>query len=682
MFSRLRFHTKLNLGIIAIVVGMAVTLLPLVGSMTARALIKENKQRGVALAESLAVRAVDPMLSQDYLRLRNMADEASGVGDVVYAFIENQHGRVLTHSFHKGFPSELTGANRVGRDGKVHIQLLDTGTEHIYDFAAPVMVAGQRMGTVRIGLSKKRINMTINQLTTTLAGMFGGALFLVTALGTVFARTVTRRLATLRKHAEEMVKGNLDSTTASPPEAHCWEMMNCEMADCPAYHDKRRRCWYIAGTQCEYHGQKGKSDNLDSCRNCQVFQQNVGDEIQDLAETFDLMALTLKNHIQELREAESNLTHQQRLMRTVMDVNPDRVSMVDTRMIYQAANRAFAQFVGMDASRIPGKTDFHLFPEDEAESRNLEAREVLRTSKRVDRQERMENEDGSEQWFHVVQIPVYDDKGNTTGLLRTDRDITDIKAYEEQLIQAQKMESIGKLAGGVAHEINTPLGIILGYAQLLQDDVDKGSQLHQDLATIEKQTKVCRKIVADLLGFSRQTESAKREMCFNNSVMEAASLVKHAFSLDRVAILTDLDDRFPIIYGDPEKLKQVWINLLNNAKDAFTDDGGTILIRTRLDTPKGIVTLQVADTGSGIPAANLKKIFDPFFSTKSVGKGTGLGLSVSFGIIEDHMGNIEAESPLPDGFPFPETPDAPLPGPGTVFTVNLPLDHCPADQPA
>ncbi len=682
IFSRLRFRTKLNLGITAIVVGMAVILLPFVGNMTASALIKENKQRGSALAESLAVRAVDPLLSQDYLRLRNMVDETGDVGDVVYAFIQNRHGRVLTHTFHKGFPSDLIEANHVKKDNRVRIQLLDTGTDRIYDFAAPVIVADERIGTVRIGLSKARINMTINQLTTTLAGLFGGVLFLVTALGTVFARTVTKRLGTLREHAEEMVKGNLDSTSASPPAVHCWEAMNCEMTDCPAYKDTRRRCWYLAGTQCEYHGRKNRDDDTDSCHNCQVFQQNVGDEIQDLAETFDLMALTLKNHIQELREAESNLTHQQSLMGTVLDVNPDRVSMVDTRMIYQAANRAFAMSVGVPAAKIPGATDFKLFPEDEAESRNLEAREVLRTGRRVDRQERMENEDGEEQWFHVVQIPVRDDKGLITGLLRTDRDITDIKVYEEQLIQAQKMESVGKLAGGVAHEINTPLGIILGYAQLLQDDVEQNSQIHKDLATIEKQTKVCRKIVADLLGFSRQTESAKREMCFNNSVMEAASLVKHAFSLDKVTILSDLDDRFPIIYGDPEKLKQVWINLLNNAKDAFAEEGGTIMLRTRLDTPKGIVSLQVADTGSGIPSANLKKIFDPFFSTKSVGKGTGLGLSVSFGIIEDHMGTIEASSPVPDVFSFPQLPDMPPPGPGTVFTVRLPLDHCPVDQPA
>ncbi len=131
---------------------------------------------------------------------------------------------------------------------------------------------------------------------------------------------------------------------------------------------------------------------------------------------------------------------------------------------------------------------------------------------------------------------------------------------------------------------------------------------------IEKQAKICRKIVADLLGFSRQNASEKREMCFNNSIMECITLVKHSFSLDRVEIQTRLDDRFPTIYGDPEKLKQVWVNLLTNAKDAMSADGGVIYVTTELDSPRGIVTLYIADTGYGIAPGAQTKIFDPFFT--------------------------------------------------------------------
>ena len=671
LFSRLKFETKLNLGIIAIVLGMAVFLLPVVARMTTSALVTESKLRGTAMAESLAARAVNPLLARDYLALRNMVGEA---GDVVYAFVQDADDRVVIHSFLKGFPVDLVAANSVPSTERVRVQLLDAGQIFIYDFAAPIMVSGERIGTVRVGLSKSRLSATTQQFVSALATMFGGVLLAAMALGSVFARTVTRRLARLRTHAEDLVTGSLDKLSTLPGEHFCWEIMHCNEKSCPAHQDRVRRCWLVPDTKCAGHACKIGSKPA-SCRDCPVFLQGVGDEIQDLAETLDFMAFTLRDHIRGLRSAEQTLTRQQRLLSTVLDMNPDLISMVDTRMIYQTCNRAFAESVGKTVEEVQGLNDFHLFPEEEAERRNLEGREVLVTGERVDRQERIDGPSGKK-WFHVVQIPVHDESGRVSGLLRMDRDITDIKEYEEQLIQSQKMESVGKLAGGVAHEINTPLGIILGYAQLLKEDAPPDSQLAADLAIIEKQTKVCRKIVADLLGFSRQGHSDKREMCFNNSVMESVSLVRHSFELDRVEIVTRLDDSFPIIYADPEKLKQVWINLLANAKDAMPEGGGVIVVSTRLNTPQGIVTLKVADSGTGIDEVSRKKIFDPFFTTKSVGKGTGLGLSVSFGIVKDHMGEIRVDSPLPPDFDLPPLPPGAARGPGTIFTVDIPLDHC------
>lgn len=674
LFPRLKFRTKLILGMSAILIVMAALLLPLVGTMSAKSLVDESKKRGSSLAESLASRAVDSMLARDYLRLKNMVDEQNSVEDVVYAFVQDRDGHVMAHTFHKGFPVDLISANGVGDERIVHIQLLSDGVDRIYDFASPVVVTGERLGTVRIGLSKLRINIAVQRQLTLMAGLFAGVLFIATIIGTLFARRVTARLAQLRIHAEEMLMGNLDIQSGPTRDVHCWERQNCTLTQCPAYGDRRRRCWYIAGTLCpDCNNEENFQCRLQSCKRCAIFKANAGDEIQDLAETFDVMSLSLKSHIDELSDAERNLRDQQRLTRTILDVTPDRVSLIDNRLRYQGANLSFARSVGLDIAAIEGKTDFDLFDEGVAEERHLAARDILASGNRLDTQIMVPDESGN-RWFHVVCIPVLDEDGRVDGMLRTDRDITDIKGYEVQLLQAQKMESLGMLAGGVAHEINTPLGIILGYAQLLQEDVESGSQIHDDLAVIEKQTQVCKKIVADLLGFSRQNQSTKREMCFNNSVMEAITLVRHTFSLNRVSIVTELDDRFPVIYGDPEKLKQVWINLLNNSHDAMPD-GGVILVRTRLDTPLGIVTLSTADSGIGIPEDALKNIFDPFYSTKPVGAGTGLGLSVSFGIIEDHDGHIRAESPVPDDFHFPSVSENLPQGPGTMFEITLPLDH-------
>ncbi|MGE4551851.1 MAG: ATP-binding protein [Desulfovibrionaceae bacterium] len=679
LLPRFKFSTKLILGMVSVVLGFVLILAPLVGRMASRALVQEAKKRGSALAESLAARAVEPMLARDLLRLKNQVDAMKGVGqEMAYAFVMDDAGRVLAHSYPRGFPIDLLEVNHAGSGREAAIQLLDTGHGRVYDFAAPILIGGKSIGTVRVGLSRAVVQAEVNRLIVAISVFAGGALILAVAVSAVFAERVTRRLALLRQQAEEMVKGNLDIQTGPVLNRHCWELMDCNLTRCPAYGDARRRCWYLTGTLCPDCAPLDYPAKLNSCQHCPVYRANVGDEIQDLAETFDVMALTLKDHIQELKDAERAMSNQQRLMRTILDVTPDLVSLVDTRIIYQAANKAFANYVNATPEAVVGSTDFDLFDETAAETRNLESRDILQTGQRLDKELRIET-GGRERWFHVLCVPVTDQEGRITGLLRTERDITDLKVYQEQLIQAQKMESLGKLAGGVAHEINTPLGVILGYAQLMQEDVPADSQMHDDLDIVVKQAQVCRKIVADLLGFSRQAESVKREMCFNNSVMEAISLVKHTFTMDRVEIQTELDDRFPIIFGDPEKLKQVWINLLNNARDAMPG-GGVILVRTRLDTPVQKVHLWIIDTGTGIDPEHLGKIFDPFFSTKPVGKGTGLGLSVSFGIVEDHDGEIHVESPVPPGL-RPTPPDGVEPGPGAAFIVDLPLDHAAPPPP-
>lgn len=663
--SRLSFRTKINCGIVLIVACISIPLAYLTWRAAAGTLQAETRKRGLVLSENLAMRVSDAMLSMDLLRLKNMVDELKKVDDIVYAFILDRDGNVLVHTFRGGFPVELRTVN-APKDGAPHIQLLDTGREFVDDFAAPVVIVGTPFGTARIGLSRTKAEAAADSLALMIVFYSGAAMVAALAFSTLFARRVTERINRLRAHAEEVVKGNLDQRTGPRAQAACSTVLSCDKRLCPAYGDRDRRCWLTAspGQRCE---------GPECCQGCPVFETQKGDEIQDLAETFDVMAVSLKTHLDELRQAKQELSRQERQLRTILDATPDLVCLLDENLSYLAVNRAFAAWVGADPRDIVGATDRDVFPDDEGRAMHDENRLVLATSRPSDR-EVAARRAGAAVWLHVVRVPIVDSKGKAIGILRTARDVTQLKQFQEQLIQSQKMESLGKLAGGVAHEINTPLGVILGYAQLLQEDVPAESQLRADLQTIEKQAKVCRKIVADLLGFSRQAESAKIEMCFNNSLMEAVSLVRHAFSLERTAIATDLDERMPIIYGDPEKLKQVWINLLSNARDALAPGGGALLVRSRLFAAKQKVTAWFADTGPGIDPDTQSRIFDPFFTTKPVGQGTGLGLSVSFGIINDHGGAITVQSPVPTGF-FDDMPLGDNPGPGTVFVVDLPLDH-------
>lgn len=240
---------------------------------------------------------------------------------------------------------------------------------------------------------------------------------------------------------------------------------------------------------------------------------------------------------------------------------------------------------------------------------------------------------------------IYDDTGNFIGCEGIGKDMTRLRTMTEQLINQEKMASVGQMAAGVAHEINTPLGIILGYTQLMMDDFEVDTEAHTSLKVMERQTKACRRIVADLLKFSRQADSSKASINLNNIISEVLAVTEHTLNINQVGITRHFGENLPQIVGDPEKLHQVFINLFNNAQYAM-ESGGQITVTTLVVDDEILTTVQ--DTGNGIPDEIKNKIFDPFFTTKDVGKGTGLGLSVTYGIINDHGGRITVESPVMD----------------------------------
>jgi two-component system NtrC family sensor kinase len=237
------------------------------------------------------------------------------------------------------------------------------------------------------------------------------------------------------------------------------------------------------------------------------------------------------------------------------------------------------------------------------------------------------------------------------------KDISQRKAMERQLLQADKLASVGQLASGIAHEINNPLGMILGYTQLLIRTEPEGTQRCDDLRTIEKHARTCKTIVGDLLSFSRSTQTRKELSRLHSVIDEVVNVLQHHFAQDQVVIDKGYDENVPLLVLDKEKIKQVLMNLLMNAKHAI-GKGGTIRLTTHYAPKAQQVLLEIVDSGCGIEPHHLSRIFDPFFTTKATGEGTGLGLSVSYGIVRDHDGDIMVTSE---------------PGKGSTFTVILPV---------
>ncbi len=234
----------------------------------------------------------------------------------------------------------------------------------------------------------------------------------------------------------------------------------------------------------------------------------------------------------------------------------------------------------------------------------------------------------------------------------------ELEATQHQLVQAEKIASLGRMAAGVAHEINNPLAGILIYAELLARELEQDAPIRENVEIIIKQTMRCQQIVNRLLDFSRQSLGQKRLFDVNEVLRACVDLVSHQVFFHNIKIEQDLDPGVPQIIGDPGQLQQVFTNLLLNGADAMSGSG-VITITSRPAWSGNGVVLQFTDTGCGIPTEVKDKIFEPFFTTKPPGKGTGLGLSIVYGVIQRHGGSIKAYSP---------------PGGGTIFTVILPLE--------
>ncbi len=234
-------------------------------------------------------------------------------------------------------------------------------------------------------------------------------------------------------------------------------------------------------------------------------------------------------------------------------------------------------------------------------------------------------------------------------------DITDRSELESRLVQADKLSSIGLLAAGVAHEVNTPLAVISTYAQMLAKQVSGDEQKSKLLEKIAKQTFRASEIVNSLLNFSRTSSTEFVDVEINRIIRETVSLIEHQLQKASVRVEFSLDDSLPKLKGNAGKLQQVLLNLFLNARDAMPE-GGILAVRTWASGTS--VFTEIADSGMGIAPEHLARIYDPFFTTKAPKKGTGLGLSVTYGIVREHGGTMEVQSQV---------------GSGTRFTIELPL---------
>jgi signal transduction histidine kinase len=264
-------------------------------------------------------------------------------------------------------------------------------------------------------------------------------------------------------------------------------------------------------------------------------------------------------------------------------------------------------------------------------------------------------DDGELQYIGYGTSPILDVGGRTTGVIVIFRDTTEKRKFEEQMVQSEKLAAIGELAGGVAHEINNPLGIILGFTQLLLKAGSPDPAVVQKLKHIENQTLRCKAIVTNLLKFARKPRVEHTMVNLGQVMQETLDLLRRQLELDEIAIDARIDPGPVSIQASEGELQQAFFNLIINAGDAM-DRGGRLSVRVWAE--RDIVCARIADTGSGIPPEVIEKIWNPFFTTKAPGKGTGLGLSITRTLVQKSRGTIDLHSVV---------------GEGTTFTMTFPL---------
>jgi len=230
-----------------------------------------------------------------------------------------------------------------------------------------------------------------------------------------------------------------------------------------------------------------------------------------------------------------------------------------------------------------------------------------------------------------------------------------LQEAQAKLVQSEKMAAFGQLGAGIAHEVKNPLAGILASAQISRMEVDPDTQVYKDLGLIEKETKRCKTIIDNLLKFARQEKAIKTTVKINAVIEDAIAIVNHQLELNKVKLQTHLEPDLPLIFGNPNQLQQVFMNMMINAQQAMDGTPGSLTVSSRRAADD--IEIVFADTGPGISEEARKKLFEPFFTTKPAGKGTGLGLSVSFGLIEEHGGEVVVESEV---------------GQGATFIVSLP----------
>ncbi len=394
-------------------------------------------------------------------------------------------------------------------------------------------------------------------------------------------------------------------------------------------------------------------------------QVDEGPFLKEEGDLLDAIARHIGRFIERMKSREA-LRESEEKYRAVFENTGNATVIVEEDTTISLINTKFEILSGYSKEEIEGKKSWtEFFHEDDLEKMkeyhrttriNPKAAPVNYEVQFIDRYGNLKNI-----LLSVSMIP------GTKKTVESLIDITERKKLEEQMLHTEKLASIGTLAAGVAHEINNPLAVMLGFTELLLEKVPENSESQDLLKTIQKQGYNAKRIVESLLSFVRYKEHRDEDVDINKCIEEVLVVKGNTFTINNISVIRNMEESLPLLRGDPNELQQVFFNIINNAIPAMKG-GGTLTIQTQsvnTNEDKHVV-VRISDTGLGIKPEHRSRIFDPLFTTKKVGEGTGLGLTVSYAIAKKYGGSITFDTKVKE-----ESPDS-----GTTFVITLPaLNH-------
>jgi PAS domain S-box-containing protein len=619
-------RTKLLAGTLLLLAAMMAALVLVVEHHVRAAIVREVRQRGLVLARDLAAVSTGPLLLYNYTQLEQNVARLQAEDDIVYAILLDRDGRVAAHSARPDAVGTLASDAVLSRilstEGPLAQELADPTGETLYDIAVPISVEGERWGTVRIGLSRRRMDAEIARTRRDLVGL---AVLVLAAAGlasALVAGRIARPVRQLAAGAVAIAQGDLEQRVEPTTSdeigqlAVAFNEMSRQLRDQrAALLDQRAE---LEAAHGELRRRFGELSDLKS------YTDNILNSLVNGIVTVDLdgRVVTL-NGVAEALFGTSHTEARGQPVATVLARAPELLRLLNDALGQRLGTTTTVTLSGAEGAPLP---------------------------------------------VEVTTATLKGSEGQDLGVAAILRDLTPVRALEAQLRQAQKMEAVGRLAGGVAHDFNNLLTVITGRSQLLLLKLRPDHPLRRDVELIEETAHRAAALTSQLLAFSRKQVLQPRVLDVNEVVRGMETMLGRLIGED-IVLTTTLDRAAGYVRADPAQLEQMIANLVVNARDAMPL-GGRLALETRgvvLDErfarshvgvrPGPYVRLIVRDTGVGMDAVTKAHLFEPFFTTKGPGKGTGLGLATVYGIVTQSGGAIRVESE---------------PGQGATFTIDLP----------